>query len=115
MALSTTGKNDMLDELRTHVTHVSIHTADPGNTGTSEVTGGTYARVAVTWGTPANGTLSLSSVPVFQIPAGSTITHFGLWTSASGGQFFGGFALDSSQTYGTAGTYTVDALTITQA
>jgi hypothetical protein len=35
--------------------YVSLHTADPGTTGASEVTGDAYVRKAVTWGAIGDG------------------------------------------------------------
>lgn len=47
-SFTTTAKNTMLDALT--VTHASLHSADPGATGTNELAGGSpaYARKAVT-------------------------------------------------------------------
>lgn len=67
---------------------VSLHTADPGTTGTNEATGGSpaYARKATTWtaGT-ADGVVGGSQV-TFDVPAG-TFTYIGIWSAATGGTF----------------------------
>lgn len=49
--LVNASKNSMLDHLGTLVGFASLHTADPGTSGTSEVAGGApaYARKAITW------------------------------------------------------------------
>jgi hypothetical protein len=72
---------------------VSLHTADPGETGdqtTSEATYTSYARVAVArttggWTVTAN---SVSPAADITFPAATggtnTITHFGIGTAASG-------------------------------
>lgn len=73
---------------------ISLHTADPGTTGTSEATGGNpaYARKVTTWtGAAADGSVTGSPV-VFDVPAG-TYTHLGVW---NGSTFVAGFALSSS-------------------
>jgi len=71
--------------------YVSLHTADPGQTGTSEVSGNGYARVAVTFGTDTNGS-GASNVDVkFTGPtpaAWGTITHVGVWDAATLGNFY---------------------------
>lgn len=71
-------------------TYISIHTADPGTTGASEISGGSpaYARQQTTWtaGT-ADGVVTGSQV-TFNLPA-STPTHFGIWSAATGGTFVG--------------------------
>lgn len=77
--------------------YISLHTADPGTTGASEVTGGSpaYARKLTTWtGGSSDGSVSGSAV-VFDVPAG-TYTHIGVWTASTSGTFVGGFALASS-------------------
>lgn len=84
--------------------YVSMHTADPGTSGTSEVAGGSYARVAPSWAASSGGSKTFTAAVTLQIPAGTTITHFGLWSASSGGTFRGGGALDSSQSYPTGGT-----------
>ncbi|QKT13946.1 hypothetical protein HUN07_04355 [Rhodococcus sp. W8901] len=67
--------------------YVSVHTSDPGPTGLAEASGGApaYARVATTWGAPANGQMTGSQVTV-NLPAG-TYTHAGLWSAATAGTF----------------------------
>lgn len=79
---------------------ISAHTADPGLTGASEVTGGTYARQTTSYGAASGGARTGSQVTI-PIPAGTTVTHVGCWSS--GGTFRGGVALSSSQTFTLAG------------
>ena len=76
---------------------ISLHTADPGTTGTGEATGGSpaYARKQTTWsGGAADGSVPGSAV-AFDVQAGA-YTHIGVWTAATAGTFVGGFALSSS-------------------
>ena len=95
--------------------YASLHTADPGAAGASELAGGApaYARVAVTW-TPgatdgvATGTLATP----FDVPATTTITHIGLWDAASGGNFIDKASL--SATFSSQGTLQVTSVTYTQ-
>ncbi|GII84594.1 hypothetical protein Ssi03_25840 [Sphaerisporangium siamense] len=103
MALSPAGKNIALDALGAAADFVSLHTADPGTTGANEVTGGSYARQTKTWNAASGGNLDDSNAPSFNIPASTTISHFGLWTEATGGTFLGGGALSASESYGAAG------------
>ncbi|MGI5169880.1 phage tail fiber protein [Spirillospora sp. CA-253888] len=91
-------------------THASLHTADPTTTGGSEVAGGSYARVAITWAAASGGTKTLTGSVTINVPSGTTITHFGLWSALAAGTFRGGGTLSASQSYPTGGTY---ALTIT--
>lgn len=101
------GKNLLLDGLAGGVTFVSLHTADPGTGGTSEVTGGAYTREAVSWASAASASVSTSASIVFDVPGSTTITHLGYWSASTSGTFYGSRALDTSQTYATAGTYTI--------
>lgn len=103
------GMLELIDETggAVAIERISMHTADPGTTGASEVTGGSYARAAVTWNPAASGVKANSGSMVFQIPAGVTITHVGGWTT--GGTFRGGGLLTLPQPYATAGTYTIAA------
>lgn len=76
---------------------ISLHTSDPGTTGTGEASGGSpaYARKQTTWtGGAADGSVTGSQV-AFDVPAG-TYTHIGVWSAATAGTFVGGFALSSS-------------------
>lgn len=77
MSLTTTGKNNCLAALG--ATHVSLHDGDPGDTGANEISGGTYARKAISFNAPAAGNLDSSTQPTFDVPAGKTITHIGFW------------------------------------
>lgn len=107
MALSTSAKNLMLDALGAVAVYASIHTADPGASGTSEVAGGSpaYARKAITWNAAASGNLDNNANPTFDIPAGTTVTHFGLWSASSGGTYYGGGALSASESFVGQGSY----------
>jgi len=114
MSFTDEVKNAMLELIdesggTVDATHVSLHTADPGTTGTDEVTGGSYARVAVTWGAASGGTKSNTGTLAFNVPAGTTITHVGLWDDSTNGTFRGGGALGASQQFATSGTYTIAA------
>ena len=75
---------------------ISLHTADPGTTGASEVSGGSpaYARKQTTWtGGASDGVVAGSEVTI-DVPAG-TYGHFGLWTASTGGTFIGGGSFTS--------------------
>lgn len=83
---------------------ISLHTASPGTTGANEVTGGTYARVATTWGAVSGASTTGTQVTI-NVPASTTITHWGIWDAVSAGTYYDGGALPASQTYSSAGTY----------
>lgn len=109
MAINTTGeKNSLATKYGQDAPYMSLHTADPGSTGASEVTGGSpaYARKAITWGAAANGAISGSVT--FDVPASTTVTYAGLWSAATAGTFVDKVAL-TSQTFATQGQLTVNA------
>lgn len=114
MALNDTSKNLMLDQLATVAVYASLHTADPGTTGTSEVTGGSpaYARKSITWNSAATGNLDSSNQPVFDVPGSTTVTHAGLWSAVSAGTFYGSADI-TDETFAGQGTYTLTDFDIT--
>jgi hypothetical protein len=103
---TATAETTAITAVKNAATYISLHTADPGTTGTSEVTGGTYARVATTWGTVTSGSVT-GSAAVINVPAGTTITYWGLWTASTGPTFYYGGTLTASDTFGSAGTYSL--------
>ena len=114
MGLNNTAKNVMLDALAAVAGYASLHSADPGATGTNELAGGSpaYARIAVTWGSAASGVVSLSSSPQFNVEGGDTVAYVGLWSAATAGTFYGSDAV-TSETFAGQGTYTVTSGSIT--
>jgi hypothetical protein len=71
--------------------YASLHTANPGATGTNEVTGGSpaYARKLLTFNAPATGSMALTSSVTFDVPAGTTVAYVGLWDASTAGNFLG--------------------------
>jgi len=108
MPYSTLGKNAMLNALGALAVFVSLHSADPGESGTNELTGGspTYARKAITWNAAASGSMDDSNVPVFDVPAAGVVLYVGFWSLVTGGVFYGA-ALVTQETFGAQGTYTL--------
>jgi hypothetical protein len=109
MALSNAGKDALLEGLAGVALYASLHTADPSTTGANEVSGGSYAREVIPWDAASGGSLTTDGSIVFDVPAGTTITHVGYWSALTSGTFYGGVVLDDSQTFATAGTYTIAA------
>lgn len=84
---------------------VSLHTADPADTGANEVTGGNYARIPVAaagWTKTTGGTASATNTNDIVFPASGTVTwsasspgvtHVGIWNAVSAGNFLFGGAL----------------------
>lgn len=82
MALVSTAKNTMLDALT--INAVSLHSAFPGLTGASEISGGApaYARKAVTFGAASAALRTTTGSITFDVPA-STVRWFGFWSGAA--------------------------------
>lgn len=108
------GKNALLNGFTASASWVSLHTDDPGVSGSAEVSGGAYTREDATWAAAASASVSTSASIVFDVPGSTTIDHLGYWTASTSGTFLGSRALDTSQTYATAGTYTIASGNITE-
>ena len=106
--ISTTEANQAL--ATTGWSYVSLHTGDPSTTGANEVTGGTYARVAVTWNSPSSGTVTQSNALSINLPASTTVSYFGVWSASTSGTYYIGGALSPAITTGaSAGVITIAA------
>lgn len=103
MAFTSASKDAAVNALTALGNWVSLHSADPGTTGSSEVSGGSYSRQQTTWSASTSGTGSGSQVTFSSVPAGG-YTHYGVWTAASGGTFRWGFALAPGVTLADIGT-----------
>lgn len=112
---SVAGKNAMLDGLGSVAVYASLHTANPGSTGTSEATGGSpaYARKAITWNAASAGSKTTAASVTFDVPAG-TYTYIGLWSAVTGGTYYYKIALPSSQVFGSQGLLPITSITIDQ-
>jgi hypothetical protein len=117
--LSPAGETAVLAPLTANA-YVSLHTADPGTTGASEVSGSAYARqgpVAFTNAGSEPTVASNSAIVTFPAATGSwgTVAYFGVWTAVSGGVFQGSGALTTPQAVNNGDTarFLTGALTIT--
>jgi hypothetical protein len=117
--------------------YVSLHTADPGETGvTGEVSGNSYTRAqlnpssanwkstnGLTTATDSSGTggvTSNASVLTWPTPTSSgwgTVTHFAIWDAVNNGNclFYGALSVPKTINSGDAVTAAVDAVTVTLA
>jgi hypothetical protein len=110
MPLNDAGRGAcLLGGLTNVATHVSVHDTIPGDSGTAEVTGGTYARLPVTWNAPALGLATNVGALTHNMPAGSTAVAYGFWSALTAGTYFGWSPLNPTR-YGFGG---VDAAGVT--
>lgn len=106
--------------------YLSLHTADPGLTGASEVVvgGSSYARQAVngtgTFPTVTGDTVTNSAAAInFTLMPACTVTHVGLWDTVGPvtGNFICGQAIDAQQVVNAGDTFSfaTSALTLSLA
>lgn len=98
--------------------YVSLHTADPTDAGTgTEVSGGSYARTAVTMGAPTNGSGTNSADVQFPQATGDwgTVTHIGIWDATTSGNMLFHTPLDTSKNITTGDVFKIasGSLTVT--
>jgi hypothetical protein len=90
--------------------YVGLYTSDPGegNTGT-EVSGTSYARQSVTFGSPSNGVSTNSAAVEFPQAGGSwgTVSHIGILDASSSGNLLYYTALDASKTIATGDVFRI--------
>ena len=81
--------------------YVGLFTDDPtdADTGT-EVTGGSYARTAVTFGAPSNGVSTNSADVTFPTATAGwgTVTHIGIYDASTSGNLLFHTILDTPKT-----------------
>ena len=89
--------------------YVSLHTADPGETGASEATGGSYARQSAAFDAASAGATANSAIIDFTLMPAATITHVGIWDASTSGNFLWGGALAASKTTNSGDTFRIAA------
>ncbi len=91
--------------------YVSLHSADPGDGGGNEISGGSYARKAVTFGAPSNGVSTNSADVTFDQATGSwgTITHIGIQDALTSGNLLYHTPLTTSKTIDTDDVFRIVA------
>ena len=90
MSLSDYGENKVLALLKADKTYyLGLYTVTPSDDGTggTEVSGGGYARQAVTFGTPSGGSMSNSAAIEFPTATADwgTANGWGLFDASTGG------------------------------
>lgn len=104
MSTMTVGYRDAIaDHGGTLITHIGL--VDETDT---EISGGTYARQAVTWTTASDGTIRPTSDLEFDIPEGVTVGGWRGFDALTDGTNYGGADL-TNETFSNAGTYTLIA------
>lgn len=109
MPLDDSALTLMANALDAAVTHMRLHSADPGTTEASSV--GTRQPCAFT--SDSDGDLTLDAAVNFTgLTANQAVTWVTLWSASTGGTRYGKFQLTGDLTANAAGEYSVTALTI---
>lgn len=83
---STALITDTLNLIKNNTPYLALYTASPTPSGGgTEVSGGSYARLAVTFGAISSGSMSNTAALTFSGLPNATITHYGILTAATGG------------------------------
>lgn len=111
MAFTNTLLNYGLDGMAEVVGEVSLHSANPGTSGTDEISGGTYERQEPSFNAATDASVSIDSILTFEVPGGGTVVSWvGLWDAAE--VFLGGIELNTEETFEGDGQFAVTSLTI---
>src|SRR5690349_8133235 len=74
------------------IDRVSLHTAEPNESGSNEITGGEYARQKIEWNAPSGSSVDdKTNGAVFKIPKETTVKFVGFWSDAAGTPKFEGW------------------------
>jgi len=115
--VSDSVENELLDHILSTAAwtmpsgaYVSLHTADPGETGVNEVVGGSYGRQGDTaFDVAASGATSNTADITFTSMPACTVTHVGIWEVASAGTFIAGGIMAPNKPVGAGGTLIIPA------
>lgn len=78
---------DTLNLIKNDTPHLALYTATPtASGGGTEVSGGSYARLPITFGAISNGSMSNSSAVTLSGLPTATVTHYGILDALTGGQ-----------------------------
>ncbi|WP_295487847.1 hypothetical protein [uncultured Pseudomonas sp.] len=116
MSMTLYARVQTLTQLLGGTVYVGLHTANPGDTGSAnEVSVSGYARQAASFSLNSSTGTSVNS-GALSFPAASsgyTVTHYSIWTAATGGNCLVRQELNAPQTIASGGTATVSAGALT--
>ena len=93
-------------------TYLALFTSDPTDAGTgTEVSGGSYARQAISWNTPSSGATTNSADVTFPQATANygTVTHIGIYDASSAGNLLYHGSLSASKSVEQNDTFIVEA------
>ena len=100
--------------------YVALFTSDPTDAGSgTEVSGGSYSRTSVTFGSPSNGVTTSNADCTFPQATASwgTVSHIGLYDASTSGNLLFHTPLDTSKTIDSGDIFKIasGSLTVTLA
>lgn len=110
MALSDAALVVGATAIKNAITHLQLHSAAPGGSGT---TGAVGSRVASTGTVDADGDITWSNISFTGLTANQTVAYVSYWSASTGGTFHGSGALSGDTSANAAGEYTVTSVTET--
>lgn len=83
---STALQEDVLELIKNDTPFLALYSNNPGptNTGT-EISGGSYARQSITFGSISGGAMSNTNTLTFSSMPASVATHYAIFDAVSGG------------------------------
>ncbi len=99
MAMSTGYRNAIADYGASLISHIGL--VDESGV---ELSGGAYARLAVTWTTAADGVVRPTVDLLFEVPAATTVKNWRAYSAITGGTNYGGADL-TQEAFTNAGQY----------
>lgn len=106
--LTDASKNTAADAIAAIISYVSAHTGVPGSGGANEVSGGAYARQAISFNAASGGVITNTAQIDIPIPVSTTVAYIGVWTALSGGTFRG-YADITDEVFSASGTCRIAA------
>ena len=93
----------------TRDTWLSLHTANPGPVGGSELSGNGYRRQRADMEDPSDGAVRNSSVVVFPMLPAASVTHVGVWDGEDDGRLLWVAQLTESRGFSNNDTFFFEA------
>lgn len=111
MALNAAALDVGGEAIAAALTYVSLHTADPGGSGTSNVIAG--GRFAINMDS-TDGNLTLAApVDASGLTAGATVAFLGFWNASTAGTYYGSVPRTTGDgAVNASGDYTIETISI---
>ncbi len=111
MALNNAALDVAGEAIASAITHISLHTGDPGAAGSANVIAG--GRFAANLDS-ADGDLSLAApVAATGLTPAATVAFIGFWSAATAGTYYGSAPRSTGDAaVNASGEYTVESITI---